>query len=269
VVPHQTEAHGNRCTKVDVGTDAGSICVQHGVSKGEEDGHRPSALRAATPRTAVRPFEGLAALRAWKRQDMEGSGEIGSPWPPLAIRPWQVLLTRLTEEEKGVVLPIFRKNFYWGHSENLWLAQLADADPAIRLDAVNKILDLRHAPSPAPLSTTRRRKKSATSKFRNFEVPELILDASDYTQMIGKADQVFEPPFTLDLSDADIKKFVDTPLVLKVPGHTQHVERLVQTITKIGTRAATRKKRDGITRATLASRKSLPKCETKAQFSKR
>lgn len=55
----------------------------------------------------------------------------------------------------------------------------------------------------------------------------------------------------MDLSDAEIRHFVDKPLSLNVPSHTQHVERMVQTITAIGTRAATPEVRDGLTRATL------------------
>ena len=67
--------------------------------------------------------------------------------------------------------------------------------------------------------------------------------------------KIFEPPFTKNFSDADLQNLIEAPLDLQVPANTQHVEHLVRTITKIGTRAVTTKKRDGFTRATLKSRK--------------
>mgnify|MGYP006098735631 CR=1 FL=1 len=81
-------------------------------------------------------------------------------------------------------------------------------------------------------------------------------------------EQVEEPPYLSDFSDEQVLQLLDTPLILPMSSHTQHVERLIQVITKIGTRAATVEKRDGLTRATLQSRKRLPKCETKADFVK-
>jgi hypothetical protein len=61
--------------------------VQHGVSKGVEDGCRLPTLWVATPETAKKPFQG-GHLQGVKVKGMAGhSNTIGSPWPPLAIRP--------------------------------------------------------------------------------------------------------------------------------------------------------------------------------------
>jgi hypothetical protein len=78
--------------------------------------------------------------------------------------------------------------------------------------------------------------------------------------------QVLEPPILKDLSDDHIRGFLEEPFQLDVPSNTQFVERLVQTVTKIGTKAATAERRDGLTRATLSHRAKLPKCETKKDF---
>jgi hypothetical protein len=62
-----------------------NISVRRGLSKGVEDGHRPPPGERATPKTIV---SGVA-----RRQGIEGLGMValgetlGSPWPPLAIRP--------------------------------------------------------------------------------------------------------------------------------------------------------------------------------------
>jgi hypothetical protein len=52
-------------------------------------------------------------------------------------------------------------------------------------------------------------------------------------------EQVEEPPYISNFSDKLVLHFLDTPLILPNLSQTQHVERLIQVITKIGTRAAT------------------------------
>jgi hypothetical protein len=61
---------------------------RRGVSKGVEDGCRPPALWAGPPRNGRK-----AGSRVARPQGVEGSSMVGpihtlgSPWPPLAIRP--------------------------------------------------------------------------------------------------------------------------------------------------------------------------------------
>jgi hypothetical protein len=65
--------------------------------------------------------------------------------------------------------------------------------------------------------------------------------------------QVEEPPYLRDFSDEQVLQLLDTALILPISSHTQHVERLIQIITKIGTRVATVEKRDGLTHAMKVS----------------
>jgi hypothetical protein len=58
------------------------IGVRSGVSMGEEYGCR-QASGQATPETAKRSFQGWPTCRAYKGH----SDTLGSPWPPLSIRP--------------------------------------------------------------------------------------------------------------------------------------------------------------------------------------
>jgi len=70
------------------------------------------------------------------------------------------------------------------------------------------------------------------------------------------------------LDDDAIREFEEAPSVVDIPSNSQFVERLIQTITKIGPRSATAEIRDGLTRATLKNQKRVPRCETKADFHK-
>ena len=77
-----------------------------------------------------------------------------------------------------------------------------------------------------------------------------------------------EPPFLRDCSDEDVQKCIDEPFVLEIPSNSQFVERQIQLISQIGPRAATAEMRDGLARATIRNCELLPKCETKADYSK-
>jgi hypothetical protein len=70
----------------------------------------------------------------------------------------------------------------------------------------------------------------------------------------------------MDYSDDDILKFQELPLVLDIPSNTQFVENMIQTITKIGKRAASHEVCDGITWATFRNRSRCNKMEIKVDF---
>jgi hypothetical protein len=64
------------------------IGVRHGVSKMVEDVCRPPALRAGHPPDSCKAVSGVARPQGIEGSSMAGPGEtLGSPWPPLAIRP--------------------------------------------------------------------------------------------------------------------------------------------------------------------------------------
>jgi hypothetical protein len=66
-------------------------------------------------------------------------------------------------------------------------------------------------------------------------------------------DQVEEPLYLRDFSDKQVLQLLDTALILPISSHTEHVERLIRVITKIGTRVSTVEKRDGLMRAIKVS----------------
>ena len=82
-----------------------------------------------------------------------------------------------------------------------------------------------------------------------------------------KTAQMTKPPLLKDLSDDEIKLFLEKPFSLNVPGNTQFVERMIKVITQKGCRAASPTLRDGITRATITSQKAMPRCKAKKDYS--
>jgi hypothetical protein len=149
----------------------------------------------------------------------------------------------------------------------------ADEDAAIQKDAVDRIMALRHPilqPTPCTSNGHGRGRpaKRAASGVCTFKQPKPVYKATSYDTIIDwEVEQVMEPPYLTQFLDAQIQEFLVTPISLPIKGHTQHVERMICNITEQGTRAATAEKRDGLVRATLNSRKRLPKAETKADFS--
>ena len=81
--------------------------------------------------------------------------------------------------------------------------------------------------------------------------------------------QLTEPPFLKDYDDEHMKTFQDTPLHLDIPSNTQFVERMIKVITAKGTASASSKIRDGLAKATIESRKEMPRLKTKEDFLKR
>ena len=70
-----------------------------------------------------------------------------------------------------------------------------------------------------------------------------------------------------DLSDDEIRHFAEEPSKIDLPSNTQFLELLVQTVSSYGDAAADPKVRDGMVKATLYTRKTLPKRKTKKDFS--
>ena len=76
-----------------------------------------------------------------------------------------------------------------------------------------------------------------------------------------------EPPMLLDISDDEICHFAEEPFKSDLPSNTQFLELLVQTVSSYGDAAADPKVRDGEVKSALYTRKTLPKRETKKDFS--
>ena len=98
-------------------------------------------------------------------------------------------------------------------------------------------------------------------------MPKPVYGAPSYNLMtdLAKEDR-FEPPWTRNLSNDQIRQFINEPLVVPVPHHRQYVERAIRVITQLGTAAASDDKRDGMALATFKDPAERPRCETKSRL---
>lgn len=169
-----------------------------------------------------------------------------------------IQLTRyLKYSYKDVIDKVLKRNAYFGHSENLLLAMISDEREYVRELAIRKIILF---------------SDNKTQEIREFKVPELILDATDYFSMIDwtKSDR-FPPPLLRDVSIQDLKKCVDLKSLpnlsfLNFPCHNQGVERCVKLVTESANLVVGHNNRDGFIRARMKSRELMPTFSTKKDY---
>lgn len=150
---------------------------------------------------------------------------------------------------RAVVTKCIRRNAFFAHSENVLLAQLASSNKIHRYTAVHKILSIR--------------KKPVNGAVRRFKVPEINFEAKHWTDMrITNADDT-EPPFTLSMSEDELKRIIHDPLdVPKYKCHTQMVERAVKEVTRVSANVVDQGQRSSMIKATLVHRAKYPKLDS-------
>ena len=136
------------------------------------------------------------------------------------------------------------------------MSMLTDADPEVRSDAVEKILNIRGSQDMVNNST------------RKFIIPKLNFEASSYTDMIDwRAETLYEPALTTSLSTSELVKLKIDPLNMpRYPAHTQSVERLVKQTSRAASSVAGYSARDGFLRASAKSTELMPRFESKKDY---
>ena len=108
--------------------------------------------------------------------------------------------------------------------------------------------------------------------LRNFQVPDLNLDATTYYDMINWQEcQLTEPPITVRLSDDEVSKFAlgdsqTVDFIQHFPCHTQAVERAIKLVTEASLSVAGEQQRDGLIKNKLTSRSKMAKFDSKKDF---
>jgi len=163
----------------------------------------------------------------------------------------------LSAELKRVIDPVLKRNGFFAHPENLLLAMITDERKHVRELGLRKILKAR---------------SQRIAGIRQFTVPELNYDSSDYINLIDwQNTDITEPPLMVDFSDAVItdlvkngeSSVVDYP---RFPCHTQAVERCVKVVTEASAAVCGQTSRDGFIRSRLESRRMMPDFNTKAEY---
>jgi hypothetical protein len=154
--------------------------------------------------------------------------------------------------------PVIQRNGYFGHSECLLLAMLADNCEVVRQKAVEIIKQVR--------------KKNKSVKVRKFVIPDFDFGASSYDKLINWKNTT-EPPLLSELTTEELDQIRACPEgnetmneIKKIPCHTQSVERAVKLVTEASQAVCGEKRRNGTIRVKLESRAKMPKFGSKQDF---
>lgn len=157
---------------------------------------------------------------------------------------------------RTIVDKIIQVNGYFAHPENILLAMLADSRIHIRELGLRRILKSRDR---------------VEAEIRKFKIPKINFEANEYLELINwQSTAITEPPITKKYSVHELREMIanvpDQMSLLKVPCHSQAVERCVKLVTEASSSVCGQEARDGFIRCRIASRATLPKFETKSDF---
>lgn len=163
----------------------------------------------------------------------------------------------LPQELKSVVDPVIKRNAFFAHPENLLLSMLSDEQKHVRELAARRIL--------------KAREPSESLQLRVFEVPKINVNASSYIDLIDWQQSYSQPPILTNVPDETLHSLVesggdDEVLFLRLPCHTQAVERAVKTVTEASMQLCHKTAREALIKNKIISRKLMPKFESKKDF---
>lgn len=167
----------------------------------------------------------------------------------------------LPDNLKAVIDPVIQRNGFFGHSENILIAMLADDRIDIKKLALKRILKIRQI-------------SSDYSETRVFKVPTLNFEAEDYIDLIDWKSMT-EPPLTKKINIQVITEAInDVNLIRKViidkfyqmPCHSQAVERCVKLVTEASATVCGADKREGYIKNKLEARRIMPFFNTKKDY---
>ena len=99
---------------------------------------------------------------------------------------------------QNAVLPVVMRNAYFPHGENIILAMLIDERSYIRELGWRRIKNCRSSPY------------NDSSQIRQFRLPKLNFQCTDYTSLIDwQTKTISEPPMTKQFSDDEIENFIE------------------------------------------------------------
>ena len=162
---------------------------------------------------------------------------------------------KLPEKTQKIVKPFIASNSYHANPEHILLAMLCSDESELREEAVQRILRLRA--------------NHDQNTLREFVPPKTLnFDANHITELIDwDLENVTEPPLTFKLSNQDLIEIMTAKLEIKsYKVHTQSVERAVKLVTQASISVYGPEARDGYVKATVLSRRIMPKLSSKKDF---
>ena len=152
---------------------------------------------------------------------------------------------------------VLKFNSFWAHPENMLVAMAMGPNPDLNVKALEIIAKLRKS------KAKRIRKFRKPGKFINFQ-------AKTYDQLIDfkqfKPSLYSSPPLFNNHSLQDIKTKTFDDDIMKVPAHSQHVERFVYLTSQAGLHARGEEAMNAWVLNKVASSEKFPSKSTKAHF---
>ena len=167
---------------------------------------------------------------------------------------------------KEVLESMVKRGAYYAHQENVLIAMINDDNMTIRELGFRRILKARRKSE-----KTRRN----SSIIRQFDIPKINIKAEHYSGLLHweRDHQRTEPPITMAISKEELcawirdEKKLDEKL-FDFPCHTQAVERCFKLVTESSCKVYGKDSRDGFVRATIESRRKMPRLESKKDLIK-
>nr|CAH7728928.1 unnamed protein product [Callosobruchus chinensis] len=168
-----------------------------------------------------------------------------------------IKLTRYLDDNfRKIIDPVIQRNAYFAHPENILLSMISDDRKHVRELGLRRILKSRSA--------------AHSEIIRQFTVPKLNFNATDYTELINWMEvDVTPPPVLANITNEDLKLFIennDTLEFPRFPCHTQAVERCVKLVTEASSCVIGEEARDGFIRLRVKSREIMPHFHHKAEY---
>jgi len=166
------------------------------------------------------------------------------------------LSRQFSDQVRHVIDPVIQRNAYFAHPENLLLAMIADERPHIRQLGLHRILKAR----------------TQMKKGIRFCVPSINFTATDYTELINWSKiMVTEPPLIPEIPLNEISSRVfegNTELLqfIRVPCHTQAVERAVKLVTEASMSVCGETARNGFIKNRIQSRQQMAVFNKKSDY---
>lgn len=170
---------------------------------------------------------------------------------------------RLSQETFNIVRERIQYNSYFLHTENILLCMICDKDKIIRRAAYNIILSVRQKNN---------ENVTDTQNVRTFKKPQIAIqyeplgeedensnNNKHYVNLIEwNNDETYEPPYTLNLTNNEIRYFMESDEIIDIPClpcHSQHTEFYVQAVKGVVTKYVGEKTQDVRVKGKLIARK--------------
>ena len=143
-------------------------------------------------------------------------------------------------------MPVVRRSAWYAHSEAVIQTLICSDKEEERKAGIEKILEIRRIGDDNV--------QMGNASVRPRTIPKINADAKSLIDLIDWCSGITEPPLSCSLTTAQVKQFVDTPMIVEDwPSHTQSVERCIKMVTEASGHVYSQDRREGYIRSQILS----------------